>query len=294
MRLSSCETSGSRPTNGSDERADDDELLPHAVAVAGDGARERVRELEAARVLLDARLAVADGDLEDVGDEREVLQARHEVVDVGVVGHVGAEALRRDGVGGDVDARHADAAAVDGLHAHDRADERGLARAVMADEAVDVAGFDGKGEVAHGDGVTVALLEMGDAEDRCVGRGVHGKSYLSIWGMARRRSPRRSRRLRSRDARPTEASARRASVVSLVVPAVRRVAAIPLRQAAGALERIAQDPLHLAVRAAHLVICPALDSLPDSGIDAEWILFARHTINYLHIERSGYLRFESG
>ena len=269
-----------------DERADDDELLPHAVAVAGDGARERVRELEAARELLDARLAVADGDLEDVGDEREILQARHEVVDVGVVGYVGAEPLRRDGVGGDVDTRHADAAAVDGLHAHDRADERGLARAVMADEAVDVARFNGEGEVAHGDGVAVALLEMGDAEDRCVDGGVHGESYLSVWGMARRCPLRRFRRPQAQRARTTEASARWASVVSLVALVLRRVASIPLRQAAGPLERVAQDPLHLAIRAAHLVICPALDSLPDNGVDAKWILFARHTINYLLIERS--------
>ncbi|MBM6953833.1 hypothetical protein H6A15_09155 [Enorma phocaeensis] len=35
-----------------------------------------------------------------------------------------------------------------------------------------------------------------------------------------------------------------------------------------ALEGIAQNPFHLAVCAAHLVVCPALDSLPYYGIDA--------------------------
>lgn len=48
------------------------------------------------------------------------------------------------------------------------------------------------------------------------------------------------------------------------------------RQAACPPQGITQDPLHLAVGAAHLIISPALHSLPNGWIDTKGILLACH------------------
>ena len=120
------------------ERADEHEFLTHAVRIASHRIAKGAHKLKALGKLGDALGAYIGRDLEDVGKVGEVLDSRHEFVDVGIVGNIGDEALCGHGVARNVDAAHADAAPVDALHAHDRADKGGLASAVMADEAVDV------------------------------------------------------------------------------------------------------------------------------------------------------------
>ena len=159
-----------------DQCAYEDELLAHAVRVAADLVAEVLGNLQTLGELGDACRACVGGYLKDVGDVGEVLDARHEVVDVGVIRHVGDLALCRDGVSRYVDAADADRARIDGLDAGDGADERCLAGAVVANEAVDVAGLDGERQVTYGEFLAVALLVMGDLENRgAVGDG-HGSS----------------------------------------------------------------------------------------------------------------------
>ena len=50
----------------------------------------------------------------------------------------------------------------------------------------------------------------------------------------------------------------------------------PLGQTAVAFKRVAQNPLNLAVGAAHLVVSPSLNGRPYLGVNAERILFACH------------------
>lgn len=44
------------------------------------------------------------------------------------------------------------------------------------------------------------------------------------------------------------------------------------------LEGVAQDPLYLAVGAAHLIVGPALDGLPYGGVYAKGVLLACHDL----------------
>ena len=51
-----------------------------------------------------------------------------------------------------------------------------------------------------------------------------------------------------------------------------------LWQPSRALEGVAQDPLYLAVGAAHLIVRPALDGLPYGGVYAKGVLLACHEV----------------
>lgn len=51
-----------------------------------------------------------------------------------------------------------------------------------------------------------------------------------------------------------------------------------LWQPSRAFEGVSQDPFHLTVGAAHLIVRPALDGLSDSGVYTEWILLACHDV----------------
>ena len=115
--------------------------------------------------LLYAPRALVGGHLEDVRKVGKVLHAGHELVDVGVVGHIGERALRCDGIAHHVVPADLDRAAFKALRSHDGADERCFAGAVMANEAVDVSRFHGEREVAHGDFVAIALLEIANGQD---------------------------------------------------------------------------------------------------------------------------------
>ena len=68
------------------------------------------------------------------------------------------------------------------------------------------------------------------------------------------------------------------STLHLQVDDRRKGPAVPIgpRQAACPPQGITQDPLHLAVGAAHLIISPALHGLPNGGIDTKGILLACH------------------
>ena len=101
-------------------------------------------------MLADTALAHVDGHLEDIRDVVEVLDAREELVDVGVVGHVGRHALARERVGPHRLARDADVALVEARYAYDGADKRGFAGAVVADESEDVTRHDIERHVVHG------------------------------------------------------------------------------------------------------------------------------------------------
>ena len=75
-------------------------------------------------------------------------------------------ALGGDGLIFDAVSADLDGAAVKGLRAHDRTDERGLSRAVVADEAVDAARLDSEGEVAHRNVVAIAFLKIANGKNR--------------------------------------------------------------------------------------------------------------------------------
>ena len=64
------------PDQGGDER----QLLLHAVGVAADGAAQVAGDLKGFGILLNPRLTVFLGDVVEVGDEGQVLDAREEVV----------------------------------------------------------------------------------------------------------------------------------------------------------------------------------------------------------------------
>ena len=163
------------------ERADEHELLTHAVRIASHRIAKGTHELKALGKLGDALGAYIGRHLEDVGKVGEVLDSRHELVDVGVVGDIGDEALCCHGVARNVDAAHADAAPVDALHAHDRADEGGLASAVMADETIDIAGLNRERDVAHRYGFPVTLLVMIDSENGRLGGVLDGHGISLLW-----------------------------------------------------------------------------------------------------------------
>ena len=67
------------------------------------------------------------------------------------------------------------------------------------------------------------------------------------------------------------------SLMSDLLPAAFRTHVL-LWQSSRALEGVAQDPLHLAVGAAHLIVGPALDGLPYGGVYAKGVLLACHDV----------------
>ena len=131
-------------------RRNDGKLLLHAVGVRRDGLRKVARQLEEVRVLADTLLTRAFLHAEDVGDKIEVLDARHKLVEVGVIRDVGEHLLAGDGfVLNGVPADH-DPAGIELLDTDDRFERRGLARAVVADKAVDLPRRDVERQIIHG------------------------------------------------------------------------------------------------------------------------------------------------
>ena len=143
---------------------DDGELLLHAVGIGGDGLGQIVRQLEAGRVVADAGLAVVRADAEDVGDEIEVFDAGHEFVEIGVIRDVGHQALAGERVFADGCAADADIARVELQDAGDGFEGGGLARAVVADEAVNFTGSDVQAEVVNGLLLAVGFGQMFDSQ----------------------------------------------------------------------------------------------------------------------------------
>ena len=76
-----------------DPRRDDGELLLHAVRVRADRLTEIARELECVGIRLYARPALRGRDAENVGNEVQVLDAAHEIVQIRIVRDVGEQLL---------------------------------------------------------------------------------------------------------------------------------------------------------------------------------------------------------
>ena len=147
-------------------RRDDGELLLHAVGVRRDGLGEVARQLEEARVLADALLPRPRLHVEDISNEIEVLDARHELVEVGVIWNVGEHFLAGDGIVLNGVSADRDLAGIELLDADDGLERCGLARAVVADEAVDLPGRDVKRQIIHGLLFTEGLGQMVDIEHK--------------------------------------------------------------------------------------------------------------------------------
>ena len=130
-----------------DPRRDDGELLLHAVRVRADRLRQIARELECVGIRLDARPAFRGRDAENVGNEVQVLDAAHEIVQIRIVRDVGEQPLAGQRLG------------LDGVPA-----DRDLAGAVVADEAVDLARRDVQAQVVDGPFLAVGLGKMLNVE----------------------------------------------------------------------------------------------------------------------------------
>ena len=74
------------------------QLLLHAVGVGGDGLRQIGGQFKCIGVFADARLPLICAHAENVGDEIQVLDARHVVVQVGIVWDVGKAPLAFQGI----------------------------------------------------------------------------------------------------------------------------------------------------------------------------------------------------
>ena len=159
-----------------DPRGDDGELLLHAVRIRADGLTEVGRELERIGQRLDARPALRRRAAENVGDEVQVLDAAHEIVQIGVVGDVGQLPLAAEGVGADGPAADENVARVKLKDADGCLERRRLAGAVVPDEAVDLARRDAQAQIVDGLFLAVGLGQMlnvkhGDPScGRCIAR----------------------------------------------------------------------------------------------------------------------------
>ena len=131
-------------------RRDDGKFLLHAVRIGGDGLGEVVRQCEKLGILSDARLPRFRVHAEDVGDEVQILDARHKFVEIGVIWNVGEHFLAGDGVVLNRVSPHGDLAGVELLDADDGFERRGLARAVVSDKAVDLPRRDVERKIVHG------------------------------------------------------------------------------------------------------------------------------------------------
>ena len=139
---------------------DDGELLLHAVGIGGDGLRQIARQLEKLRVFPDTRLPRGGVHAEHIGDEAQILDAGHVVVQIRVVGDVRQLPLAAQRVGSDGAAAHGDLAAVELQDPHRRLQRGGLSRAVVTDEAVDLPRRDVQRQIVHGFFLAVGLGQV--------------------------------------------------------------------------------------------------------------------------------------
>ena len=151
---------------------DDGELLLHAVRVRADGLTEIARELKRIGIRLDARPALRSRDAEDVGNEVQVLDAAHEIVQVRVVRDVGEQLLAGQRLGFDRVPADRDLARIKLQDTDGRLERRRLAGAVVADEAVDLARRDVQAQIIDGLFLTISLGKMLNIE--------HGVSSRSL------------------------------------------------------------------------------------------------------------------
>ena len=136
---------------------DDGQLLLHAVGIGGNGLDQIGGQLKALGQRLNTFLTHIGGNAEDVAHEVEILHAGHEIVQIGIIGDVGDAFLAGNGIGLDGNAVNGDFAAVELQNAHNAFQRGGLAGAVVADEAVKLAGLNVQGQIVHGLFLAVGL-----------------------------------------------------------------------------------------------------------------------------------------
>jgi hypothetical protein len=151
---------------GDDDAGGDVEPPAHAAGVVLDLARRGVGEAERLQQLVGARLRVAARVTEQPREQDQVLAAGQVLVDRGELAGQAEEAAHGVGLGDDVVAEHARAAAVGEQQRGEHADGGGLAGAVGPEHAVDR---------LAGDGEVDAVDRAGGAEGLAEARGLDGE-----------------------------------------------------------------------------------------------------------------------
>jgi hypothetical protein len=161
------------------ERAGEGELLVHA---AGQRVGAAVAEAGQARDVEKALLAGAHrggGQAEEVAEKPEVLVDAEVAVEAVLLGHVAEGFEGLGGAGRDELAADEGGAGVGDQEAREHADGGGLAGAVGAHEAVELARAEREGQTAHGRGVAEAAREGAGFDGEAGGRGGRGRGGLA-------------------------------------------------------------------------------------------------------------------
>ena len=150
------------------ERADKHELLSHTVRVRRDELTETPIDAEATGIVGDALATLLYAHPKEVSHVVEVLAPGEEAVDVGIVGHVGNHALTINGIAAHRPATNTDVTLVKSERPHYGADERRLARPVVANEAKDAACPHGQRDAINSPPTTIALgVPVHDEDGLC-------------------------------------------------------------------------------------------------------------------------------
>ena len=140
-----------------DERGDDADLLLHAVGVRLDLLVDGKAQFEKVEISLQPLRPVRLGHAVEVGDIVDIFPARQLLVDGVVVGDIAHVHLGLDGILLDVVAAHLDGAALEGKDAGEALDGGGFPRAVLTEEAEDLAGTQFEGNVVDCDAVALGI-----------------------------------------------------------------------------------------------------------------------------------------
>ena len=143
-----------------DPRGEDRQLLLHAVGVRRDRVRKIGGQREHLRVFRDPRVPLRLRHPENVRDEVQILLARHKIVKIRIVRDVRQLLLRRERIRPDRHAADRDLALLKRQNPHHGFQRRRLARAVVADEAVDLPRCDVQRQIVHRQLLPVPLCQM--------------------------------------------------------------------------------------------------------------------------------------
>ena len=127
------------------------------MGIGGDGLGQVLRQLEKSGVLADAVLPVGSADAEDVRHKVQIFDAGHVVVQVRVIRDIGKGPLALQRLGPDGLAVHIDFPLVELQDTRHGFQGGGLARPVVADEAVNLPRGDVQVQVVHGLFLAVGL-----------------------------------------------------------------------------------------------------------------------------------------
>ena len=133
-----------------DERGDDGQLLLHSMRIGGNGVAQFGGQFKRVRIFLHVLLLALFVHPIDVGNEIDVLKARHTFIQIGIVGQIGDLLFEGNRVLADGDAVERDFALLKGQNAGNGLDRRRLSGAVVADKAENVAVFDRQRQVLYG------------------------------------------------------------------------------------------------------------------------------------------------